>query len=77
MYKSSQNGSTVACVVVIVSSGLKVQRIALEGDQLLIYIRRAPGRVGDGFRGISLALYKIRKEPGGDKTHCNGVPGGL
>ena len=77
MFESSKDGSTVTCVVVIVSSGLRVHRIALEGDRLLIYIRRAPGRVGDGFRGRSLTLSKVRKEPGGDETHCSGVLGGL
>ena len=76
MFKSSKNGSTVACVVVIVSSGLRVHRIALEGDRLLIYIRRAPGRVGNGIRR-SLTLSKVRKEPRGDETHCSDVPGGL
>ena len=77
MYKSSQNGSTVVCVVVIVSSGLKVHRIALEGDRLLIHIRRAFKRVGDGFRGRSLTLSKVRKEPGGDEMHYSDVLGGL
>ena len=76
MFKSSQNGSTVACAVVIVSSGLKVQKIALEGKRLLINIRRAPRRFGDEIRR-SLTVSKVRKELGGDETHCSGVPGGL
>ena len=71
MFESSQSQSTVACVVVIVSFGLRVHRIALEGDRLLIYIRRAPGRVGDGFGGRSPTLSKVRKEPGGEVTHCS------
>ena len=77
MFESSKDGSTVTCVVVIVSSGLRVHRIALEGDRLLIYIRRAPGRVGDEIGGRSSILSKVRKESGGKETHCNGVLGGL
>ena len=51
----------------IVSTGLRVHRIALEGDRLLIYLRRAPGRVRDGIGGRSPTLSKVLKEPGGKR----------
>ena len=77
MFESSQNGSTVACAVVIVFSGLRVHRIALEGDRLLIYLRRTPRRVGDRIGGSSPTLSKVQKKLGGEETHYSGVSGGL
>ena len=59
----------------IVSSGLRVYRIALEGDRLLMCIRRMPGRVGDEIGGRSLTFSKVQKEPEGEERHCKGVPG--